>query len=103
MESIGSRWWCSRRNTVAWLYAAWLWSLLVLLAIPAWIGVALLPGRSTRWRWMRLWARLLLRASRLPVNARGLERLPPPGQPCVLVANHQSYLDGLVLCALLPH
>lgn len=103
MESIGPRWRRSRRSAVAWLYAAWLWSLLVLLAIPTWIGVALLPGRSTRWRWMRLWARLLLRASRLPVSTRGLERLPPPGQPCVLVANHQSYLDGLVLCALLPH
>ncbi|MCW9058067.1 MAG: AMP-binding protein [Gammaproteobacteria bacterium] len=103
LESLGPRWRRSRRNGVAWLYASWLWSLLVLLAIPAWIGVALLPGRSTRWRWMRLWARLLLRASRLPVSTRGLERLPPPEQPCVLVANHQSYLDGLVLCALLPH
>ncbi|MFN2337705.1 MAG: 1-acyl-sn-glycerol-3-phosphate acyltransferase, partial [Gammaproteobacteria bacterium] len=103
LESLGPRWRRSRRNGVAWLYAAWLWSLLVLLAIPAWIGVALLPGRNTRWRWMRLWARLLLRASRLAVSTRGLERLPPPAQPCVLVANHQSYLDGLVLCALLPH
>jgi len=31
---------------------------------------------------------------------RGLERLPR--EPCVLVANHASYLDGLVLLASLP-
>jgi 1-acyl-sn-glycerol-3-phosphate acyltransferase len=103
LESLGPRWRRLRRNGGAWLYAGWLWSWLILLAIPAWLGVALLPGRATRWRWMRLWARLLLRTSRLPVSVRGLENLPPPGQPCVLVANHQSYIDGLVLCALLPH
>jgi 1-acyl-sn-glycerol-3-phosphate acyltransferase len=48
-------------------------------------------------------ARLLIRASGLPVTTRGLEHLPPAGQPAVLVANHQSYLDGLLLCALIPH
>jgi 1-acyl-sn-glycerol-3-phosphate acyltransferase len=28
-----------------------------------------------------------------------LERLP---QPCIVIANHSSYLDGVVLCATLP-
>jgi len=27
---------------------------------------------------------------------------PLPGDPCVVVANHASYIDGIVLCALLP-
>lgn len=103
LESLGPRWRRMRRHGAAWLFAAWLWLLLILCAVPAWLGVALWPGRAGRWRWMRRWARLLLRASRLPVKVRGLERLPPPDRPCVLVANHQSYLDGLVLCALLPH
>ena len=103
LESLGPLWRRIRRNGAAWLYAAWLWLLLVLLTIPAWIGVALLPSLQARWRWTGMLARLLIRASRLPVATRGLEQLPPSGQSCILVANHQSYLDGLVLCALLPH
>jgi 1-acyl-sn-glycerol-3-phosphate acyltransferase len=103
LESLGPLWRRSRRTTAARLYAGWLWLLLVLLAMPAWIGVALLPTRQARWRWAAGMARLLIRASGLPVSARGLERLPPPDRPAVLVVNHQSYLDGLVLCALLPH
>jgi len=36
----------------------------------------------------------------LPLRIRGLENLPPG--PCVVVCNHASYLDGLVLTAALP-
>ena len=36
----------------------------------------------------------------MPLTVRGLERLAP-GQ-CVVVANHASYLDGLVFTAALP-
>ena len=103
LETLGPLWRRARRNSAARFYAAWLWLLLVLLAIPGWVGVALLPSRQARWRWAGLLARLLIRASGVPVAVRGLEHLPPPDRPSVLVVNHQSYLDGLVLCALLPY
>jgi len=32
-----------------------------------------------------------------------LENLPLNHTPAILVANHQSYLDGIILCAVLPH
>jgi 1-acyl-sn-glycerol-3-phosphate acyltransferase len=43
---------------------------------------------------------LKLTGTRLVVQ--GLENLPPSGTPYVLVVNHASYLDGIVLVAALP-
>ncbi|MFI4890985.1 MAG: lysophospholipid acyltransferase family protein [Steroidobacterales bacterium] len=45
-------------------------------------------------------ARLFLRLARIPFQVVGLEHLP--GTPCVVVANHASYIDGLVASAALP-
>jgi len=44
-------------------------------------------------------AGLALRLGGMRVRAQGLASLP---MRCVVVANHQSYLDGVVLAALLP-
>jgi len=45
-------------------------------------------------------ARLFLRVMEIPFRVDGLARLP--GEPCVIVANHSSYIDGLVATAALP-
>jgi 1-acyl-sn-glycerol-3-phosphate acyltransferase len=45
-------------------------------------------------------SRGFLRAARMPFTVQGLERLPQI--PCVVVANHASYIDGLVAAAALP-
>jgi 1-acyl-sn-glycerol-3-phosphate acyltransferase len=42
-----------------------------------------------------------LRLIGIPVRVRGLEHLPRD-RPCVLVVNHASYVDALVLIAALP-
>ena len=44
-------------------------------------------------------ARLALRLAGMRLEVRGLDQLP---EPCIVVANHSSYLDGVVLCATLP-
>ena len=36
------------------------------------------------------------------VRVTGLENMPPPGEPAVVVVNHLSYLDGALLGAFLP-
>jgi 1-acyl-sn-glycerol-3-phosphate acyltransferase len=55
-------------------------------------------------RWRRLMAgvfsRAFLRAAGIPFTVEGLNRLPQV--PCVVVANHASYIDGLVAAAALP-
>jgi 1-acyl-sn-glycerol-3-phosphate acyltransferase len=66
-----------------------------------WIAVALLPRLSWRKAVARGTAQLLLRLFGIPLRVRGLEHVPRH-RPCVLVVNHASYIDALVLLAVLP-
>jgi len=45
-------------------------------------------------------SRAFFRAAGIPFAVEGLDRLPQV--PCVVVANHASYIDGLVAAAALP-
>ncbi len=83
------------------LYATYRWTLVGILAPVAWIAAALLPRLSWRRIGVRTVARLLLRLLRIPLIVQGLGHLPRHG-PCVVVTNHASYLDPLVLVATLP-
>ncbi len=68
----------------------------------AWAGVVVLPGsRQARWRRGRRLVRAALRALGIRLRVSGLPHLEGAG-PCVLVANHASYLDGPLLFAALP-
>ena len=44
--------------------------------------------------------RIFLWVSGIPFKVEGLDRLPKT--PCVVVANHASYIDGIVIAAALP-
>ncbi|MCH8301948.1 MAG: AMP-binding protein [Proteobacteria bacterium] len=90
-----------RRRFVDTAYAVYAHFIFWLLAPPAWLLVALLPRPSWRWAVMRQGARLLFRLVRLPLTVEGREQLPQ-GQACVIVSNHASYLDGMMLVAALP-
>jgi 1-acyl-sn-glycerol-3-phosphate acyltransferase len=82
-------------------YGAYWWSMLVLTAAVAWPLVAVLPVRAWRHAVVAAAARGFLRAVGI--------RLAVGGEPCVpdggamIVANHASYLDGLVVTAAIPH
>lgn len=82
------------------LFAAWAWLAVCLLSPIAWLGALLLPKLSWRWQAMRAASRLLFFSTGTPLVVRGLEQLDH--RPCVLVANHASYLDVLALVAALP-
>ncbi|MFZ0007261.1 MAG: lysophospholipid acyltransferase family protein [Steroidobacteraceae bacterium] len=79
-----------------------LWGALVFLTVGlvALALLALLPGIARRRAAARRCARVLLGLAGMPVTLRHTERLPA-GQ-CVVVCNHASYLDGVVLTAALP-
>ena len=82
------------------LYAAYASFTIVIFAPAVWCLVLLLPGVSRRRRFLRAAARLLLRLTGLIPVVRGLEKLEDGGS--MFVVNHQSYLDSLILSAVLP-
>ena len=79
------------------LYAA---ALFLLVGLTASLAARLLPGLERRRRAARTLARAFLRGAGMRLTVRALDHLPQ-GQ-CVIVANHASYLDGLVFTAALP-
>lgn len=81
------------------LYALYVWLAFLTLAISAVAGMVL-PGLERRRRIARGAARALLRVAGMPLTVKWSDRIPQ-GQ-CVIVANHASYLDGLVMMAALP-
>ena len=83
------------------LYAGYVWIVFWALAPLTWLMTALLPRPGSAWVINHAMARLFVRLSGIPFVVRGLENLPSE-MPCVLVANHGSYLDGIVLVAALP-
>lgn len=91
----------ARPGARQWLFALYAWLLLGLLALPVWLGVVLAPRAAWRWAIARGAARLLLRLLGVPVALHGDEHVHGC-LPCVLIANHASYTDPLILAAVLP-
>jgi 1-acyl-sn-glycerol-3-phosphate acyltransferase len=79
------------------VYAALLFFTVCLVAL---VGVILIPTLRLRRATARVAARTFFALAGMPVRLTGLEQLPA-GQ-CVVVANHASYLDGVVMAAALP-
>jgi len=87
-------------KTWRWLYGAYTLSLLAVLIVVAAILVLIVPRLSWRRALTRHVARLWLWLARIRVSIHGVDQLPTGS--CVLVANHSSYLDGVVMKAALP-
>ena len=82
------------------LYAGYWWAVLYLLAGFGWSLAFVLPREGWRWAVLHRTARLALRLLAVPLEVRGLKELSRTG--CIVVANHASYIDGLVLAAAIP-
>jgi 1-acyl-sn-glycerol-3-phosphate acyltransferase len=83
------------------LYAVYAWGVFLLMAPWFWIAIMISPRARWRWSIARLGIRILRRLTFVRLTVSGREHLPAPGRPFVLVANHQSYLDGLALAEAL--
>jgi acyl carrier protein len=82
------------------LYAARWWAVLGAgLALGA-LAVLILPRVDWRWSAVRSIARATLAAMGIKLSVAGTGRIP--GQRAMLVFNHSSYMDALVLTAALP-
>jgi 1-acyl-sn-glycerol-3-phosphate acyltransferase len=80
-------------------FAAYFWATAAVLAFAGFVILLLVPSGTARWRIVRGVTRLFFRAAFLPLRVAGIDRLAGSG---LVVANHASYLDGLVLAAALP-
>jgi 1-acyl-sn-glycerol-3-phosphate acyltransferase len=101
MAGVLPQWHRARQAVTPLLYAAYAWVVFGVLAFLAWSAMVILPRRGQRQAVVRAIARLVLRLAGISFMMQGLEHLPRQ-HPYVLVVNHASYLDVLVLLAVLP-
>jgi 1-acyl-sn-glycerol-3-phosphate acyltransferase len=83
------------------LYGAYAWTLFAGIALVVWPLLVVLPGLERRWRVVRAAGSVLFPATGNRLVVGGEEHLPRD-RPYVVVANHASFLDPLVLALLLP-
>jgi 1-acyl-sn-glycerol-3-phosphate acyltransferase len=82
------------------VYGTYAWLALLVVIIPTCALLALAPRLEQRRRIGRQGARIFFRAIGSPVRVEGAAI--EMHYPCVVVANHASYLDGIILTAALP-
>lgn len=81
------------------LYAVWWWLVLAGSVLLGSLAILVLPRLTWRWSALRWVARSALAAMGVSVSTIGIERIP--GRNAMLVFNHSSYMDALVLAAVL--
>lgn len=86
---------------LSWIYTAWATLVFCvntfLLICPL---ILVLPGVTLRRRIGGIGMRLGLIGMGVPFRVQGLAHLP--AGPCIVVCNHASYLDGMIMTAALP-
>jgi 1-acyl-sn-glycerol-3-phosphate acyltransferase len=82
------------------LYALYCALLFVALGLVTLLINLFVPGLRRRRQVAGAFSRAFLYGARISFTVEGTERLPQV--PCVVVANHASYIDGIVAIAALP-
>ncbi len=82
------------------LYTAYCLVLFIAIGLTVLVVNLFLPGLRARRQVAGKLSRGFLRAAGMRFTVEGADRLPTV--PCVVVANHASYIDGLVAAAALP-
>lgn len=88
-------------ETLLILYGVYSWLIAILMGLCAIPGLLLFSSFETRYRHVHFWARLAFRLTGISVTVHGLENILQK-QNFILVANHASYLDGILLTAIIP-
>ena len=88
------------RQSGAWAFACYAWTVFALLTLSCGGLIALLQRPPLGRRIAHAAARILLQLTGVTIATSALERLPQ--SPHVLLVNHASYLDAVLLAALLP-
>lgn len=84
------------------VWSLWAWVVFATLVPLGWMMIALGPTLAVRRHVARAGARLALALSGLTPKVAGLHHLAGSSRGQIIVVNHASYLDGLILAAVLP-
>jgi len=85
----------------AMLYACYCWFMIAVGAAVVWCGVMLLPAGHRCWSFAGKAVRTLCRVCGIRLVTEGEENFPR-GRQYVVVSDHMSYLDSLILTGVLP-
>lgn len=82
------------------IFGIYAWLAFLLCVLSGILFALVLPGLERRRRWVTASARATFSLTDIPVTVRGLDNLPEGH--CIVVANHASYVDGVLLFGYLP-
>lgn len=90
----------TRPGIIRVFYGVYAWAAFITCLTAAVLVALLVPGMARRRRWIGACARGFFTVAGIDGRLLGLEHLPEGH--CVVVANHASYLDGVILQGFLP-
>jgi len=82
------------------LWGVYAWLIFIICVSVAILGALLLPGKDRRRRCASAAGRAIFRLAGVKATVRGTNLVPE--RQCIVVANHASYIDGVILNAYLP-
>ena len=90
----------SRTGLLGAIYGIYTWIAFITCLVFAIIVALIVPGLDRRRRWVTAISRAPFMLAGIHTTVRGLEKLPESS--CIVVANHSSYIDGVLVQAYLP-
>lgn len=87
-------------RTAGMLYGVYAWLMFIVCFTGAIIFALAIPGLERRRRWVSAAARAWFFVAGIRATRGGYHNIPPGH--CIVVANHASYMDGVILQAFLP-
>jgi 1-acyl-sn-glycerol-3-phosphate acyltransferase len=82
------------------IYGIYAWIAFVVCVVFSILVALFVPGLERRRRWVAAISRTPFILAGIHTTVRGLEKLPAGS--CIVVANHASYVDGVLVQAYLP-
>jgi len=82
------------------VWGIYAWVIFTVCVGAAILGALVLPGKDRRRRWASAAGRAIFWLCGIKATVRGTEMVPD--RQCIVVANHASYVDGVILNAFLP-
>jgi 1-acyl-sn-glycerol-3-phosphate acyltransferase len=103
-QAVAARLRRSARSLVQFAYGVYCWLVFLVLSAAGLALLCFLSDAQAR-RFAHRAARMLVRGCGIPLAVQGLEQLSSElsaGKPAVIAANHASYVDAMILTAVLP-